>query len=50
VQAGICYHLVTSVLFQKTLAEYNTPEILRLSLEELILQVYHNYHYNDHNH
>ena len=38
VTAGICYRLVSSVTYSGLL-DYTVPEMLRLSLEELILQV-----------
>jgi ATP-dependent RNA helicase DHX36 len=38
VRSGVCYHLVSSVTFA-SLAPYTQPEMLRLSLEEIILQI-----------
>ncbi|EGC41863.1 DEAH box polypeptide 36 [Histoplasma capsulatum var. duboisii H88] len=39
VQRGLCFHLFTKFRHDKLLAEQQTPEILRLSLQDLILRV-----------
>jgi ATP-dependent RNA helicase DHX29 len=39
VQNGICFHLFTKHRHEKLLAEQQTPEMLRLSLQDLVLRV-----------
>ncbi|KAJ5637325.1 hypothetical protein N7490_007204 [Penicillium lividum] len=39
VQEGICFHLFTQQRHDKLLAEQQTPEMLRLSLQDLVLRV-----------
>ncbi|KAI9370426.1 P-loop containing nucleoside triphosphate hydrolase protein [Aspergillus egyptiacus] len=39
VQRGICFHLFTKYRHGKLLAEQQTPEMLRLSLQDLVLRV-----------
>ncbi|KAJ5668882.1 hypothetical protein N7462_009952 [Penicillium macrosclerotiorum] len=39
VQNGICFHLFTRHRHEKLLAEQQTPEMLRLSLQDLVLRV-----------
>ncbi|CAG8385432.1 unnamed protein product [Penicillium salamii] len=39
VQNGICFHLFTRHRHEKLLAEQQTPELLRLSLQDLVLRV-----------
>lgn len=39
VRSGVCFHLASSVTFDD-LPAFTVPEMLRLSLEEIILQVW----------
>ncbi|QMW35554.1 hypothetical protein G4B84_011045 [Aspergillus flavus NRRL3357] len=39
VQNGICFHMFTKHRHEKLLAEQQTPEMLRLSLQDLVLRV-----------
>lgn len=39
VQNGICFHLFTKHRHEKLMAEQQTPELLRLSLQDLVLRV-----------
>ena len=39
VQEGLCFHLFTKYRHDNLLAEHQTPEMLRLSLQELVLRV-----------
>ena len=39
VRAGVAYHLMPSYLHDRELAEYTSPEMLRTSLDELVLQI-----------
>ncbi|GAQ78707.1 probable ATP-dependent RNA helicase dhx36-like [Klebsormidium nitens] len=39
VQPGICYHLYPQLMYNKKMADYAAPEMLRTPLEELCLQV-----------
>ncbi|PYH40126.1 putative ATP dependent RNA helicase [Aspergillus saccharolyticus JOP 1030-1] len=39
VQDGICFHMFTKYRHDKVLAEQQTPEMLRLSLQDLVLRV-----------
>ena len=39
VRSGICYHLVSQHTMASTLQDYTVPEMLKMSLEDIILQV-----------
>ncbi|KAA8652325.1 hypothetical protein EYZ11_010692 [Aspergillus tanneri] len=39
VQSGVCFHLFTKYRHENSLAEQQTPEMLRLSLQDLVLRV-----------
>ncbi|CAM9706751.1 unnamed protein product, partial [Phaeothamnion confervicola] len=39
VRPGICFHLVSRRTFERGLAEFQLPEMLRVSLDDLILQI-----------
>ena len=38
VRSGVCYHLVSQFTMDR-LADYTVPEMLKMSLEDMILQV-----------
>ncbi|KAG0323991.1 ATP-dependent RNA helicase dhx29 [Dissophora globulifera] len=39
VQEGVCFHLFSKTTFEEYMPEYQTPEILRMPLEELCLMI-----------
>ena len=39
VQEGICFHLFTKYRFENLMMEQQTPEVLRLSLQDLVMRV-----------
>ena len=39
VRKGLCFHLFTKYRYDNTLAEQQTPEMLRLSLQDLVLRI-----------
>ena len=41
VREGICYALYTRQCYEKRMKKYQTPEIMRVPLEEMILQIHH---------
>jgi len=41
VREGICYALYTRDCYQNRMKKYQTPEIMRVPLEEMILQIHH---------
>lgn len=41
VQEGVCFALYTRQCYEKRMKKYQTPEIMRVPLEELVLQIHH---------
>lgn len=41
VQEGVCYSLYTRTCYENRMKRYQTPEIMRVPLEEMILQIHH---------
>lgn len=41
VREGVCYSLYTKACYEERMKKYQTPEIMRVPLEEMILQIHH---------